>query len=174
MRWLGICILTGLVLILQSTLAPRLAVATARPDWALAVVVMLAMHARGVDALVAAALIGWCADMTSIERLGVHAIPYTMVAWLIVSSREALFRRAMVTQAAVTLLAALSVQACWLVYRAATDVGLGNGLVGACGLGVLASLYTAIWAPPIHAAAKWFPGAVGKPGPGAARAAHAG
>ena len=174
MRWLGFVILTGLVLTLQTTLAPRLAMATARPDWALVVVVMLAMHARGADALVAAAMIGWCADMASIERPGVHAIPYTVVAWLIVSSREALFRGAMVTQAMVTLLAALGAQGCWLVYRATTGVGPGGGLIASCGLAVLASLYTALWVPPIHILLKWLPIAAPSPGRGAARTAHTG
>ncbi len=147
MRWLTFAILAVLVLTLQAAVAPRLEMYSARPDFLLIVVVFLGLHAPSRDAIVAAWVLGACADLMTIERFGVIALSYGLTAMAVTSFREYLFRYHVVTQTAVTLTACLMVRTAWTIYyHLLYEVGgslLTDWLTGA----VIASAYTAALAP---------------------------
>lgn len=150
MRWFPFALLIGVLLVLQSVVAPRLEVFGARPDWVLVVVVFLAMHATPRDAILGSWVIGLCADLMTIERLGLLAVSYAIAAMAIASVRDYLFRRRAVTQFVATLLMCLLVRLAWTVYvRVMYDPG--DGIIVSLGADVvLASVYTAAWAPIVH------------------------
>ena len=70
MRWLGFAICAGLALTLQTTVAWRLEIRGARPDWMLVLAVFFVLHARTLDALIGAWLLGALMDNYSMARFG--------------------------------------------------------------------------------------------------------
>ena len=70
MRWLGFAICAALVLTLQTTVAWRLEIRGAQPEWMLVLAVFFALHARSVDALIGAWLLGALMDNYSMARFG--------------------------------------------------------------------------------------------------------
>ncbi len=150
MRPLAFILLAITMLTLQSSVAPRLELVGARPDWLLLIVVFLALHARAGDAAICAWIIGGCADLMTIERLGLIALSYGLVATAIVSVRDYLFRYRGVTQFVVTLAACLLVRVAWTVYRRTLYDPAGPLVVDLMMDAVMVSIYTAVWAPPLH------------------------
>ena len=75
-------LLAVLALTLQSAIAPRLAIFGVRPDWILVLVVFFALHGRRRDAVIAGWSLGMCADLMSIERVGLLALSYALAAWV--------------------------------------------------------------------------------------------
>lgn len=150
MRWFTFAILTAVLLTLQSSAAPWFEIFGARPDWLLVAVVFLALYARGYDAIIASWIIGACADLLTIERFGVLAISYALAAMLVTLSREYLLRYRARTQFAVVLVVGLLLQTGWMVYRRVSYGPAGSILTDWVGVSVLASVYTAAWAPLIH------------------------
>ena len=150
MRPLAFILLAAIMLTLQSSVAPRLELVGARPDWLLLVVVFLALHARASDAVIGAWIIGVCADLMTVERLGLIALSYGLVATVVVSVRDYLFRYRMVTQFVVTLAACLLVRVAWTVYHHTLYGPAGPLLVNLTMDVLLASIYTAAFAPPLH------------------------
>ena len=148
MHWLTFVILAPAALTVQAAVAPRLELFTARPDFLLLLVVFLALYARSQDAVVAAWILGACADLMTIERFGLIALSYGLTAMSITSIREYLFRYRVVTQAVVTLTACLLVRTAWTLYYhrlyAPPSPLLRDWLIG----GVMVSMYTAALAPP--------------------------
>ena len=145
MRWLTFIILAIVAVSLQATVAGRIAWLGARPDWVLVLVVFYALHARAKDAMPAGWVAGALADLMTIERFGLLALCYGLTAVLICAVRDWVFTGHPLTQLSVTLVAAVMVQALWLVYRLAVGLPAGPMVValGSC-------LYTALWAPPVH------------------------
>jgi len=159
MRWLTFLITMGVALTLQSAVAPAVEIFGVRPDWLLVVVVFFAMFARPVDAAIGAWLVGFAADLMTIERLGFLALSYTLAALGVSSLRKYLFCFRGSTQFAVTLVVCLILQCAWLIYRYAF-YGAADGVWGDVLRNVLfGSVYTAAWAPPTHkfllSAARW-------------------
>ncbi len=150
MRWLTFLILMVIALILQSALAPRVELLGARPDWLLVLVVFFAMHASPRDALLGAWLTGGCADLLTIERFGVLALSYGLAAMLVLSIREYIFRGYGWPQFVVTLGACLFLRMMWAVYDHAVYDPAGSLLAELTIGAFLASLYTAVWAPPLN------------------------
>ena len=151
MRWLAFAALAIVCVTLHTTVAPRLAVAGARPDWILVAVVFFAMHVRSLDAVVAGWTLGLLADFQTAERFGLLSLVYGLTALLVYFGREHMFRSNPFAHFAMTLVAGLIVQFMLWTYYA---VGVGAG--GASWFGQLftvgwAALYTALWAPPVHA-----------------------
>lgn len=150
MRWFVFFMLLMVLLTLQTTLATRLAWMGVRPDWLLILVVFIAFHADRRDAVIAGWCVGFCADLMSIERLGVIALTYSLIALAIVSTRDALFRYRWTTHVLVTFLACILVRTAWTAYRT-TMYDTDDSLMSDLGVNVLAvSLYTALWAPLFH------------------------
>ncbi len=151
MRWLVFLIIIVFLLTAQSALAHRVALMEARPDWLLVVVIFVALHARRHDAILGAWLVGMCADLMTLERCGLIAMSYVLVAVAVISVRDFLFRDRGLTQFFVTLAACLAVQLVWLVYRR-TMYDLTSSLPSDLAIGVVVkSVYTALWAPLLHA-----------------------
>ena len=138
------------LLTLQSTIAVRVEFFGARPDWLLVLVVFFAMHARMPDAAVGAWFIGAGADLMTVERPGLMAMTYLLAAVLVASAREYFFRYRSVTQFGVTLAVCLLVRTGWCVYRGLLYDAGGSIVLDVAVDVVLASLYTALWAPPLH------------------------
>ncbi len=117
MRWLSFSILAVVVLTLQSALVPRLEVLGARPDLILVVTVFFAMHAPRRDAVLTAWLLGMIADLMTIERFGLLALSYALIAMIVASVRDFLFRYNAFSQIAVTAAASVLLGVGWLFYR---------------------------------------------------------
>ncbi len=151
MRWLTFLLLAAVVLTLQSSLAPRLEVFGARPDWLLVVVVFFALYAPPREAAIAAWIVGAAADLMTVERLGLLALTYALVAVAVASVRDYLFRHRAVTRFVVTLVASLLVRAGWMVYRRVLYDPADRLLADLAADVLMGSIYTAAWAPLLQA-----------------------
>lgn len=164
-------VLAAVLLTLQSVLAPRISIGTARPDWLLVGVVFLGLYARPRDAVIGAWVLGLCADLMTLERPGLISLSYMLAAAAAVWVRDYLFRYWTLTQFTLTLILALGVQTIWLFVRRASHIVVGpfwtDWLVGV----LLTSIYTAAWAPILHALLLRMSGLLGLPRP---RYSHAG
>ncbi len=117
MRWIGFIVIACVVVTLQVSLGPRLAVGGVRPDWCLVFVVFMGLRVRASDAGIGAFFIGLAGDLMSLERFGLLAVSYMLVALLVSIAKEYLFRRRLATFVAVTLVAGLGLRLTWLMYR---------------------------------------------------------
>jgi len=150
MHWLPCSILVGVVLAFQSALAPHLEVLGQRPDWLLAFVVFLALYGRPKDAVLTSWLVGFAADLMSIERLGFMTMSYTVAALLVVGVREYLFCHRASTHFVTTVIVGLLIRTGWAVYGYVV-YGVHSTWPGEIALGVVfGAIYTAAWAPPLH------------------------
>ncbi len=147
MRWLAFAILSLIVLTLQTTVAPRIGLNSARPDLLLIVVVFMSLYAPPSHAIAAGWILGVCADLMTIERFGLISFSCGLSSWIISSIREYLFRYRVVTQAVVTLTACLFVRTGWMLYYHNLYEPSGplprDWLIN----GLVASAYTAVLAP---------------------------
>ncbi len=157
MRWITFSLCAVFFLTLQTTVAPLLEIAGARPDWLLAVVVVYAMHAPMRDACIGAWIIGAAADLMTLERFGLMAMSYLVAALIVVRAREYVFRDRGQTQFWMTLLVCLLVRAAWLAYRS-VFYGIGPSVwqevMSSC---VVAAVYTAACAPLFYRVMSWAP-----------------
>ena len=107
MRWLAFLIAVLLTITVQTALAPRMRVGGVQPDFVLIVVVFFALYAPGLDAVLAGWVLGLAADFQSIERFGLLAIGYALIALGIYAVRPYLFRRHPLAQVFVTCIGGL-------------------------------------------------------------------
>lgn len=145
MRWLTFGILAIVVVSLQATVVPRGDLFGARADLVLVLTVFYALQVRREEAMLAGWIAGALADVMTLERWGLLALSYGLVAAGVGLVRDLLFGRHPLTHFSVTLLAALLLQVVWAFYRVA--LGMPGGSVG---LAVGSSLYTALWAVGVH------------------------
>ena len=150
MRWFSFAMLVALLLVLQSTLAPRFELFGARPDWLLVAVVFFAMHVAPREAIIGSWILGLSADLMTIERLGLMAVTYALIAMAVVSVRDYLFRRQALTQFIVTVAACVAVRLAWTVYVRLLYDPAQSVLVSLIQNVVWGSIYTAAWAPIVH------------------------
>ncbi len=147
MKWVSFIILALVTVVVQTTIAPRFELSGARPDLTLIVVMFVALHVRGVDAITACWLLGLMADLQSCGRPGLLALLYGLAGAGIYLARDAVFRRHALTHVALALFAGLFVHGGLGIYYLAT-----GGAAAGLGTKVLwVALYTALWAPLIHA-----------------------
>ena len=161
MRWLGFAICAALVLTLQTTVAWRLEIRGAQPEWMLVLAVFFALHARSVDALIGAWLLGALMDNYSMARFGLLSGCYALSTLAIYAARNHVFRDNPLTHFAVTFVAAAAVGAMVAVYRVAVGGEAGSSVPAAAGSVLLGAVYTAVWAPPLHHLLLKFPGLLG-------------
>jgi rod shape-determining protein MreD len=150
MRWFAFLVLCGLVLTLQTTIAPRCEIGGLRPDWILVIVVFFALHARPRDAILGAWLVGFAADLLTVERLGLLSFSYALAALLVATIREAIFRHEILTQIIVTFAIALTLQVLWTVYRRALYPQEAATVASLLLQGLGSAIYTAAWSPVWH------------------------
>jgi rod shape-determining protein MreD len=151
MKWFALGLAMIVCVVLQTTVSPRLAIGSVRPDFLLLLAVFLAMHVRGVDVIAAGCALGMVADLQSLERFGLLAIAYAAASAAVYLVRTHVFRSHPLAHLTMTLLAGLIVQLVILLYCIAfTGVG-GGSWGGQVFGGVLIAVYSALWAPPLHA-----------------------
>lgn len=150
MSWPAFTVVVVFTFVLQSTVAPRLELFGARPDWMLVVTVFYALHARPPQSVVAGWLTGLLADCATIERAGLVSMTFGLTATLVALARDYVFRFGWLSQWLVTAAACGCVRMMWLVYRVvvygAAD-SLAHDFVRQV---ILVSLYTGLWALPVH------------------------
>lgn len=165
MRWIAFAILLYVVAVLQSTVAPYIAVHTIRPDLMVIVAVHYALLARTDDALLACWCIGMATDLTGISyahhsNVGVNAISLSLIAICIVNLRELVFRESVVTQLILTFLTKLFLAllvGLHMLYVLGQWGRFGEILTSA----VWAAVYTAILSPYVHWCLRRLRGALG-------------
>ena len=148
MRWLTIAVTAMIVVTVQTTLAPRLAIDGAWPDLVLIIAVFLGLHVRNLDGVAAAFVLGLLADLQSCERLGMLALIYGLIAWGVYLCSDWFFRRHVLTHVAMTFVAGVLAHGTLMLYYTAVA-----GTAGSHGgrLVLMIALYSAVCAPPIHA-----------------------
>ena len=161
MRWLGFAICAGLALTLQTTVAWRLEIRGARPDWMLVLAVFFVLHARTLDALIGAWLLGALMDNYSMARFGLLSGCYVLSTLAIYAVRDSVFRDNPLTHFVVTFVPAAAVGAMMAVYRMAAGGEVHSSVLAAAGSILFGALYTAVWAPPLHHLLLKFQGGLG-------------
>ena len=151
MRWMAFAAVAVTCVTLQTTVAPHMAVGGVRPDWIVVIAVFFAMHARTLDVVIAGWFIGLLADFQTAERFGVLSIAYALAALVAYATRENVFRTHPLSHFAITFASAIVVQASLLLYYLLCG-GFGGGSVsGHLVTAGLIAVYSAVWAPPLHA-----------------------
>lgn len=150
MRWFPFALVVMVLLACQSAVAPRVELFGARPDWLLVAVAFFALHAPARDAVLGSWIIGVSADLMTLERFGLIAVSYLVVATGIVLLREYVFRYRALTQFLVVLAACCMIRIAWMVYRRSVYTEATSALAEVARDVVLASIYTAVWAPLLH------------------------
>jgi rod shape-determining protein MreD len=96
MRWIAFIILACLLIVLQTTVAPFIAVHSIRPDLMVLAAVYYALMARRRDALLACWCLGFAVDLNGLplsahSTVGVSALAYGLAGLLVVRLRELTF-----------------------------------------------------------------------------------
>lgn len=147
MRWLTYSFVLVTVLILQTSVAPFVAIGDIRPDWLLALATFTGLYARRKDAVMVGIILGLGADLQSSERLGVLTLCMVSAALLGNSVRHLVFLKNAVTHFVVTFAAALLSHSFLAVYEVVMYGGVGRGELVFRVLAI--SIWTAVWAPPM-------------------------
>lgn len=150
MRWIPAAFLMFTLLVVQSAIVPRISAGPVRPDLLLIAVIWVAMHAPRRESVTFAWVLGLLADLMTLERIGLLALSYAIVAAIVAGGREYFFREDAPVQFAVTFAVSLVLRGAWVVYRVLL-YGAPSGVFALLGGDILlASLYTACLAPIIH------------------------
>ncbi len=165
MRWLGFAICAVVVLVLQTTLAHRLDIRGARPDWMLVLAVFFVLHARSMDALIGAWLLGAAMDVMTIENFGLLSGCYAVAVLAIYGVRDHVFRDNPLTHFALTFLSAAAVGVLTTLYRVLFIDGASLRVMPLVGGILFGAAYTAVWAPFLHHVLLKFPHLLGIRGP---------
>ena len=154
MRWIAFAILLYLVTVLQTTVAPFIALHTVRPDFMVILAVFYALLARHQDAPLACWCIGFAIDLTTMSytdysNVGVHAFSLGLIGLIICKIRELTFRESALTQLIFAFLAKLllaGLVGLHMLYVLGEWDRLGETVVTS----VWAAAYTAVLAPYGH------------------------
>jgi rod shape-determining protein MreD len=149
MKWLPFSILAMIALILQTTIAPAIAIHAIWPDCMFILTVHYALWASWPEAAIAGWCLGLLFDTQTLDPIGLHALCYGAAAWAIIQIRQVLFRDHVVTQFAITLLLAIFVQLTIWIFRS------WHGYDGLTWTEIIwptlfTAAYTAILAPYLH------------------------
>lgn len=156
MRWMPFAILLYLTTALQVSLSPFFAVHGISFDLMVILAVHYALLARAGDAQIACWIIGFAADLTSLNyqnhsNIGIHAIAFGLLGLAIVNLRELTFRDSVVTQLLLTFVGKLlvaTIVSLHMVYVLGEWSRLGQLFL----MGFYSAIYTALVAPYGH----WF------------------
>jgi len=92
MRWLPYILLAYITVGLQIGLAPFIAYKGAAPNFVLLAVVFVAVNAPRQAALIGCFVLGFLQDLVTQQQPGLFALSYGLVALLIVSTQQALYK----------------------------------------------------------------------------------
>lgn len=140
-RWVWIALIGYAAVAAQNTLCGFMAVGRVAPDLVLAVAIFLALVAPTYPALYAAWGLGLARDMTSGGPLGAWALLFLLAAAGVILCRRHFYIEKAPARLAVSVLAAVAVNAAYLAAEGATSgrrVPLGAGALQVLGR----SLYT--------------------------------
>ena len=150
MRWLTFAVCAVIGIILQTTLAHRLAIFHVKPDWMFVLTVFFALYSSRRDAVLAGWILGLLVDLTSVERLGLMSAGFALTAVLVNAVRHQVFLKNSVTHFMVTVCAGLVLHAALAAYYVAVYAP-GPGVWRAVLLERGAhAIYTGFWALPVH------------------------
>ncbi|UCG15905.1 MAG: rod shape-determining protein MreD [Phycisphaerales bacterium] len=150
MRWLTFVVCAVVVVTLQVTVAHRLEWYGAQPQWILVLAVFFALNGRSVDVLIGVWILGAVADLHTMARFGLLSLSYGLTGAVVYRAREYLYREHPVTQFCVTFIVCLLIEFGLSIYRI-SSTGAAPGAVSVMARQPLfVSLYTALWAVPIH------------------------
>ncbi len=151
MRWLAFAIVSALVLIAQVSMGPRMTFGGARPDWLITIVVLVALNAKRSDSAMAAWCLGFAADLLTMERAGLLALSYLLVAVCVGSVQDYFFRYHRLALAILVIVASFCVRLVWLAYRFALYGAATGSLANALFIDCLwSAFYTGLWAIVLH------------------------
>jgi len=105
MRWITYAILAYVTLGMQTGLSAALHVAGAGPNFVLMSVIFICLNAPRDTALLGAFLLGALQDLTSQGTMGLYSFSYGLVALMVVSSRQTIYREHALTHFSLTLVA---------------------------------------------------------------------
>lgn len=154
MRWIAFAIIIYLVLVLQTAVAPLLALHTVWPDLMVIAAVWFALLAKPPDAMLACWIIGFAMDLAGLSyhgysNLGIHALGLGLVAMVIVKVRDFTFRESVASQLFYTFFTKLALSAIVGLHMLYVVGELGRtGEVMT--RGVYEAIYTAALAPYGH------------------------
>ena len=156
MHWVRFSVILFLLTVLQSTVAPFVAVHTIRPDFMVIFAVYCALCARTHDALFACWIIGLLIDLAGLSysdraNVGFHALALGLAGLVIVKTRNLTFREGMASHLFYTFLT---------TFLLTTVLGwhmlYGHGAWNRFGEYVMVALYTAAYTSILAPYGHWF------------------
>ena len=154
MNWVGFAVLAYLVTVIQTSVAPFLAVHTIRPDFMVIVAVFFGLYARPADAMLGCWIIGLLIDLCSLSHpvranVGLHALVLGLLGLFMVKTRGVTFREGMLSHLIYTFVVCLLLN---LAVRVHTtwDVPGPAGLGTHTAVAFYTAIYTALLAPYVH------------------------
>jgi len=149
MKWLPFGILACITIICQTTFVRGMAINRICADWMFILAVHYALWGPRSDAAIAAWLLGLMVDLSSLDRVGLHAFCFGAAALAIIYVRQAVFRDHPLTHVAVTLVFAFAVRLMVAFYDWWSGPVPGS-MGGVFWPAFFTALYTAAWAPYLH------------------------
>ena len=154
MNWVGFAVLAYLVTVIQTSVAPFLAVHTIRPDFMVIVAVFFGLYARPADAMLGCWIIGLLIDLCSLSHpvranVGLHALVLGLLGLFMAKTRGVTFREGMVSHLIYTFVVCFLLT---LTVRIHTtwDVRSASGLGRHSAVAFYTAIYTALLAPYVH------------------------
>ncbi len=163
MRWLAFAIIAALTVTIQSAIAPRLAILGVYPDFLVVIVVFYALYARGMDPVIAAWILGFLADLMTVEQMGLMSLSYALAAYVVLAIREYLFRYHAITRFAITLAVCLGIRLMWMAYAQALYPHASWSWGGWILESLFVAIYSAVFAVPTTKLLLAIPQALGLP-----------
>jgi len=165
MNWVGFAVLVFLATVLQTSVAPFLAVHTIRPDLMVIVAVFFGLYARPADAMLGCWIIGLVIDLCSLSHpgranVGLHALTLGLLGLFMVKTRGVTFREGMISHLIYTFIVSFLLTMAlglYLVWDNPDWSGMGRRTAVA----FYTAIYTAILAPYGHFALRRLRGLLG-------------
>lgn len=150
MRWLSILILAYLAIGLQSGLEGIARLGGGGPNLGLLVAVFIAVNAPRDAALLGCFVVGFMQDLVSQQPLGLFAVSYGLVGWVVNTLGRAVYRAHPLTHVALALLGsavtvAMILLAGWLHPPTAAGIAAGGAVLQAVRVPVGGLLSGALW-----------------------------
>jgi rod shape-determining protein MreD len=165
MNWVGFAVLVYLTTVVQTSVAPFLAVHSIRPDFLVIVAVFFGLYARAADAMLGCWIIGLLIDLSSLSHpvranVGLHALTLGLLAVFMVKTRGVTFREGMVSHLIYTFVV------CFLLTLAVRlhttwDSPDWPALGRQSAVAFYTSVYTSLLAPYVHFALRRLRGLLG-------------